>query len=116
MADRWYLDRIDCNTPGPRDDVSPLFADGAALAAAVEDLATLCDPLGYDVVAGIDALGFALGAALAGRAGCGLILVRKAGKLPVPLSLRSLRQGVRRRQFGPLPSPRSRFRRWLSVA
>jgi adenine phosphoribosyltransferase len=84
MAGAWYLDRIDRNTPGSRDDVSPLFADGAAFAAAVEDLGARCDSLSYNAVAGIDALGFALGAALASRVGCGLILVRKVGKLPVP--------------------------------
>lgn len=79
-----YLDRIDRNTPGPRDDVSPLFADRAAFAAVIDALGERCDPLGYDAIAGIDALGFVLGAALARRATCGLIVVRKAGCLPVP--------------------------------
>jgi len=79
-----YLDRIDRNTPGPRDDVSPLFADRTAFAAVIDALGERCDPLGYDAIAGIDALGFVVGAALARRAGCGLIVIRKAGRLPVP--------------------------------
>jgi len=83
VSDISYLDLIDRHTPGPRDDVSPLFANGEAFAAAVSDLATRCESLRFDVIAAIDALGFALGAALAFRAGCGLILVRKAEKLPV---------------------------------
>ncbi len=81
-----YLDRIDRNTPpGRRDDVSPLFADRAAFTAVVDALGERCDPLAYDAIAGIDALGFVLGAALARRACCGLIVVRKAGRLPVPV-------------------------------
>ncbi len=78
-----YLDRIDRDTPGQRDDVSPLFADGTAFTALIDDLGQRCDHLGYDAIAGIDALGFVLGAALARRACRGLIVVRKAGSLPV---------------------------------
>ena len=35
-----------------------------------------------DLVAAIEARGFVIGAALAQRFGCGLLLIRKAGKLP----------------------------------
>ena len=35
-----------------------------------------------DLIAAIEARGFVIGAALAQRLGCGLLLVRKAGKLP----------------------------------
>jgi len=77
------LDRIDRDARGQRDDVSPPFADGTAFTALVDDLGRRCDRLGYDVIAGLNALGFVLGAALARRAGRGLIVVRKAGSLPV---------------------------------
>ena len=46
----------------------------ARLGATVED-----EP---DVVAAIEARGFAIGAALAAELGCGLLLIRKDGKLP----------------------------------
>jgi len=84
VRDAWYVGLIDRQTPGPRDDTIPLFAHGEAFAAAVSDLATRCEPLRLEVVAAIDGLGFAFGAANACRVGCGLILLRKAGKLPVP--------------------------------
>jgi len=62
-------------------DLTPLLADGTALAAVADALAA---PFagGFDVVAGIEARGFAFGAAVAARAGTGIVLVRKAGKLP----------------------------------
>jgi len=63
-------------------DISPLLADPDALRFAVEAMA---EPyVGGDVahVAGIDARGFIVGAAVAYRLGCGFVPIRKAGKLP----------------------------------
>ena len=78
-----YLRLIDTHTPGPRCDVTPLFADPQAFAALVADLCAPFDPAGIDLVAGIDALGFILGTAIALRLGKGFIPIRKGGKLPV---------------------------------
>jgi adenine phosphoribosyltransferase len=78
-----YLALIDTQTQGPRYDVTPLFGNAAAFSALVDDLLALVDTTGFEVVAGIDALGFILGAALALRAGKGFLPVRKGGKLPV---------------------------------
>ncbi len=83
MPDRPYLALIDHETSGNRCDVTPLFADYAVFSALVDDLAALVEPLAFDVVAGIDALGFILGTALALRTHTGFVPIRKGGKLPV---------------------------------
>jgi len=80
---REYLLLIDTHGVG-RYDVTPLFADAAAFAALLDDLARPFADIPVDLVAGIDALGFILGAALATRLGTGFVPVRKGGKLPVP--------------------------------
>jgi adenine phosphoribosyltransferase len=83
MTERSYLRLIDTRGMG-RYDVTPLFADAAAFATLLDDLARPFADGSIDVVAGIDALGFILGAALATRLGTGFVPLRKGGKLPVP--------------------------------
>ena len=78
-----YLRLIHIDTGGPRCDVTPLFADHEAFAALVEDLVQPFINGNIDLVAGIDALGFILGTAVALRLGKGIIPIRKGGKLPV---------------------------------
>ncbi|MBK8934114.1 MAG: adenine phosphoribosyltransferase [Chloroflexi bacterium] len=78
-----YLRLIETHTPGPRCDVTPLFADPAAFAQLTADLSAPFADMSLDYVAGIDALGFVLGAAMALRLGKGFIPIRKRGKLPV---------------------------------
>lgn len=78
-----YLKLIDVNTKGPRYDVTPLFADFDAFSALVEDLLAPFDSMDFDCVAGIDALGFILGAVISYRTQKGFIPIRKGGKLPV---------------------------------
>lgn len=62
-------------------DLTPVFADGAALKAVVN---ALVDPFRgqFDAVAGVEARGFLLAAAAAYATDTGVITVRKAGKLP----------------------------------
>lgn len=72
----------DFPTPGIRFvDLTPVLADGSALATVAAELVA---PFAgrFDVVAGVEARGFAFAAAAAMTAGEGLLLVRKAGKLP----------------------------------
>ena len=78
-----YLRLIDTETPGPRCDVTPLFADGDALQALVADLAQPFEKFEFEYVTGIDALGFILGMALALHMDKGFVPIRKGGKLPV---------------------------------
>ena len=64
-------------------DFTPLLSDGAAFAAVVDDIAGRYAGR-VDVVVGIEARGFILGAAVALRLGLGFVPVRKSGKLPGP--------------------------------
>jgi adenine phosphoribosyltransferase len=72
-------------------DLTPVFADGPAFRRVIDGLAepSVADPRAaapgqraFDVVVGVEARGFLLAAAVAYDAGVGVVLVRKAGKLP----------------------------------
>jgi len=63
-------------------DITPLLRDGEAFRALIDAFAERYAGEQIDAIAGIDARGFIIGAALAYRLGCGFIPVRKAGKLP----------------------------------
>ncbi|MBI3213091.1 MAG: adenine phosphoribosyltransferase [Mycobacterium sp.] len=64
-------------------DLTPLLADRRGLAAVTDALAEVAD--GADLIAGIDARGFLLGAAVATKLGTGVLAIRKGGKLPPPV-------------------------------
>jgi adenine phosphoribosyltransferase len=63
-------------------DLSPLFADGAAFRETIDAIVERYGRDSFDVVAGIEARGFVLAAAIAYATGVGVVPVRKAGKLP----------------------------------
>lgn len=63
-------------------DITPLLADSRAFAHAVESMASAIAPGAIDLVAGIEARGFILGAAVAQVLGRGFVPLRKPGKLP----------------------------------
>lgn len=65
-------------------DITPLLADAQGLADVVEAFTKLALADGVDVVAGMEARGFLLGAPVAHALGLGFLPLRKAGKLPPP--------------------------------
>jgi len=83
---RWYFELMAPNTKGDKFawlDPTSIYINGAAFHDLLDDL---CDELKadtIDVVAGLDAMGFVLGAGIAARIGKGFIPIRKAGKLCV---------------------------------
>ena len=62
-------------------DITTLLLDAAGFGAAIERLAFRIEEK-PDLIAGIEARGFIVAAALAQRLGTGVLLIRKDGKLP----------------------------------
>ncbi|HEY1091083.1 MAG TPA: adenine phosphoribosyltransferase [Burkholderiaceae bacterium] len=63
-------------------DITPLLADGQAFALLIEQFAQRYRARHVQAVAGLEARGFIVGAALARALGVGFIPIRKQGKLP----------------------------------
>jgi len=63
-------------------DISTLLAHGPAWKATVDHLDRWLEPLGADLLVGIESRGFLVSAPLAYLSGRGFAMVRKRGKLP----------------------------------
>jgi adenine phosphoribosyltransferase len=63
-------------------DITTLLGNPSAFREAVETLDALLGPAPVDRIACVESRGFLFGAPLALRRGCGLVLLRKPGKLP----------------------------------
>ena len=63
-------------------DFSPILGDPSALSFMIEEFSKKFHPNDVDVFAGIESRGFIIACALAQKYNKGMILVRKAGKLP----------------------------------
>ena len=63
-------------------DFSPILSDPSALSFVIDEFAKKFHPNDVDVFAGIESRGFILACALALKYNKGMILLRKAGKLP----------------------------------
>jgi adenine phosphoribosyltransferase len=84
--DRWYFSIMAPNTKGDKFawlDPTSIYINGDAFKDLLDDLCADIDASEVDVVGGLDAMGFVLGAALAQRLGVGFLPIRKAGKLCV---------------------------------
>ncbi|WP_435095934.1 phosphoribosyltransferase family protein [Halarchaeum sp. P4] len=78
-----YEERIESPPGEYRTDVPAIFTDAAVFDEFVSDLAGLLNPADFDYVAGIDAMGYIPGTALARHFGVGFVSIRKDEKLPV---------------------------------
>ncbi|MGX6601144.1 adenine phosphoribosyltransferase [Micromonosporaceae bacterium Da 78-11] len=65
-------------------DLMPLFADGPVFRQVVDGIVEHYGADSFDVVAGVEARGFVVAAAIAYATGTGVVPIRKAGKLPRP--------------------------------
>lgn len=63
-------------------DLTPLFADGRVFRQVIDGIVAHHGAGSFDVVAGIEARGFLMAAAVAYATGTGVVPIRKAGKLP----------------------------------
>jgi adenine phosphoribosyltransferase len=78
-------DVVDFPQPGVVfKDIAPLLADAAAFGACIDALADIPAAYEADLIAGVEARGFVVAAALARAVDAGVVPVRKAGKLPPP--------------------------------
>ena len=83
---RWYLSLMAPNTKGDKFawlDPTSIYINGVAFNDLLDDLCADLNADTIDVVAGLDAMGFVLGASIAARIGKGFLPIRKAGKLCV---------------------------------
>ena len=83
---RWYLNIMSPNTKGKKFawlDPTSIYINTNAFIDLLDDLLDDLEEIDCDVVAGIDAMGFVLGSALAARLRKGFLPIRKAGKLCV---------------------------------
>ncbi|AGL19572.1 adenine phosphoribosyltransferase [Actinoplanes sp. N902-109] len=77
------LDVPDFPQPGVLfKDLMPLFADGQVFRDVTDAIIAHHGAGSFDVVAGIEARGFVMAAAIAYATGKGVVPIRKAGKLP----------------------------------
>ena len=85
-GDRRYLSIMSPNTKGEKFawlDPTTIYINGDAFHDLLNDLVSDLENVTCDVIAGLDAMGFVLGSALATRLGVGFLPIRKAGKLCV---------------------------------
>ena len=82
-AESLIVEIPDYPTPGVVfKDLTPVFVDARGLEYVTESCRSHFADAGLTAIAGIEARGFIIGAALAGHMDLGFVPIRKAGKLP----------------------------------
>ena len=87
MNNKTLLENLRCIPDFPKKginfrDVTTLFKSAECIQIMLEELEAIYKDKGITKVVGIESRGFVMGAALAGRLGCGFVMARKPGKLP----------------------------------
>ena len=87
MNNKKLLENLRCIPDFPKKginfrDVTTLFKSGECIQIMLDELEEIYKDKGITKVLGIESRGFVMGAALAGRLGCGFVMARKPGKLP----------------------------------
>lgn len=87
MNNKTLLENLRCIPDFPKKginfrDVTTLFKSGECIQIMLDELEEIYKDKGITKVVGIESRGFVMGAALAGRLGCGFVMARKPGKLP----------------------------------
>lgn len=79
-----YIDKVpDFPEPGILFyDISPLLATPTVWEEVIDEIANIVAPFRPNFLAAIDSRGFLIASPLALKIGCGIILIRKQGKLP----------------------------------
>ena len=80
------MSRVTRNVKGSRyewKDATSMYLDRRSFARCVQSLCQQLEGHGVDIVAGIDAAGYVLGAAIASRLNVGFLTIRKGGSLCV---------------------------------
>lgn len=83
FAESLIVEIADYPTPGVIfKDLTPVFSEPEAMAYVLDVCAKHFEDKGVTKIAGIEARGFMVGAALASHMGVGFVPIRKKGKLP----------------------------------
>lgn len=87
MNNKVLLENLRCIPDFPKKginfrDVTTLYKNAKCMQIMLDELYEIYKDKGITKIVGIESRGFVMGAALAARLGCGIVLARKPGKLP----------------------------------
>ncbi len=88
MNTKLLIDNLRCVPDFPRKginfrDVTTLYKNAECMKEMLDEMERLYKDKGITKIVGVESRGFVMASALAGRLGCGVVLARKPGKLPL---------------------------------